>query len=161
VLGCSALFCTGWVLPGLGVTGAVTNQRQASCHRSRARLSCRTDDDGTTWPIAISRGTRIRTGGLPLPKRTRYQAAPHPVMPTGATNHRATGSRLRQYERRDRRVGFSIIDRAVSCGCSSMVEPQPSKLVMPVRSRSPAPKINSTRSHGSRRLGARPSRQRC
>ena len=25
------------------------------------------------------------------------------------------------------------------CGCSSMVEPQPSKLAMPVRSRSPAP----------------------
>ena len=26
------------------------------------------------------------------------------------------------------------------CGCSSMVEPQPSKLAMPVRSRSPAPR---------------------
>ncbi len=26
------------------------------------------------------RGSRIRTGGLPLPKRTRYQAAPYPVV---------------------------------------------------------------------------------
>lgn len=31
----------------------------------------------------------------------------------------------------------------ISCGCSSMVEPQPSKLMVPVRSRSPAPVIRS------------------
>ena len=30
-----------------------------------------------------------------------------------------------------------------ACGCSSMVEPQPSKLAMPVRSRSPAPRISA------------------
>ena len=30
-----------------------------------------------------------------------------------------------------------------ACGCSSMVEPQPSKLAMPVRSRSPAPSISA------------------
>lgn len=36
----------------------------------------RTDDLG----MVVGRGSRIRTGGLPLPKRTRYQAAPYPVM---------------------------------------------------------------------------------
>ena len=34
-----------------------------------------------------------------------------------------------------------------TCGCSSMVEPQPSKLAMPVRSRSPAPVCLSDRSN--------------
>ena len=34
-----------------------------------------------------------------------------------------------------------------TCGCSSMVEPQPSKLAMPVRSRSPAPDCLSDRSN--------------
>ena len=34
-----------------------------------------------------------------------------------------------------------------TCGCSSMVEPQPSKLAMPVRSRSPAPVYLSDRSN--------------
>ena len=40
--------------------------------------------------------------------------------------------------------GFTLIESCYSiCGCSSMVEPQPSKLAMPVRSRSPAPVLES------------------
>src|SRR5206468_1296369 len=33
--------------------------------------------------LVACRGDRIRTDGLPLPKRTRYQTAPHPVVPRG------------------------------------------------------------------------------
>jgi hypothetical protein len=41
-----------------------------------------------------------------------------------------------------------------ACGRSSMVEPQPSKLAMPVRSRSPAPRILAGRWLAFRRLWA-------
>ena len=34
------------------------------------------------------RGSRIRTGGLPLPKRTRYQAAPYPAAARTGIRHR-------------------------------------------------------------------------
>ena len=43
----------------------------------------------------VGRGTRIRTGGLPLPKRTRYQAAPYPAARLRTWRTRGTGSRLR------------------------------------------------------------------
>src|SRR3954454_431308 len=40
--------------------------------------------DGSRVVRPAGRGSRIRTGGLPLPKRTRYQAAPSPVHPAAA-----------------------------------------------------------------------------
>ena len=65
------------------------------------------------------RAGRIRTGDPLLPKQVRYQAAPQPVSPAGARRHGIlTGTG----------------------GCSSMVEPQPSKLVVRVRSPSSAPR---------------------
>ena len=99
--------------------------------------------------ILAGRGTRIRTGGLPLPKRTRYQAAPHPaagVAPGTVPGYRRAGSPPRR--RRSRRspppapVRLASSSGRTLCrlrGCSSMAEPQPSKLVMRVRSPSPAP----------------------
>ena len=89
----------------------------------------------------VGRGSRIRTGGLPLPKRTRYQAAPYPVAVVRAPSGTHEGCRIS-----DRATaGIRLTPRSTrtdggrSRGCSSMAEPQPSKLAMPVRSRSPAP----------------------
>ena len=56
----------------------------------------------------------------------------------------AQGESLNQISHSDYRPStFSPYTR----GCSSMVEPQPSKLAMPVRSRSPAPDCLSDRSN--------------
>jgi hypothetical protein len=96
-------------------------------------------------PISIlpGRGGGIRTHGPSLPKRVRYQAAPHPVyrvvQPT-----RPPGSRVSHRSRPAKEPApgtLGALRRGGACGRSSMVEPQPSKLAMPVRSRSPAPHV--------------------
>ena len=86
------------------------------------------------WERRGCRGSRIRTGGLPLPKRTRYQAAPYPVCrPTRAratiSTAGAAGSRL------PRALCHPGTGQR---GRSSMVEPQSSKLITRVRFSSPA-----------------------
>ena len=86
----------------------------ASVPRSRRpSLSCGT----------IGRGGRIRTGGLGVPNAARCQAAPRPAETIVEATTVARRSMPVNYWRR---------------GCSSMVEPQPSKLVMRVRFPSPA-----------------------
>jgi hypothetical protein len=98
----------------------------------------------------VGRGTRIRTGGLPLPKRTRYQAAPYPVAPAPAgpgpgygPGRRGAapvpGVRADGGQSPSSRYPDAAVRTPTACGCSSMAELQPSKLVMRVRFPSPAP----------------------
>ena len=96
--------------------------------------------------IVRGRGGRIRTDDLPIPKRTRYQAAPHPV---GATRrvHAVRCSPCRSGP-----VGSprDFPAERVRCprGRSSMVEPWSSKPATRVRFPSPAPHDEGPAPHG-------------
>jgi hypothetical protein len=96
---------------------------------------CRAGHDG--------RGGGIRTHGLSLPKRARYQTAPHPAVGPGRTSVRTLGSlpglgaRTHHGFAAGRQVGClgrGFCGKMVcACGCSSMVEPLPSKQTTRVR----------------------------
>ena len=90
------------------------------------------------WAIEAS---RIFWGFLPRPRRINWISVVRHGL--NRCNIRA-GHRDKTYDQH----GFTLIESCYSiCGCSSMVEPQPSKLAMPVRSRSPAPDCLSDRSN--------------
>jgi hypothetical protein len=102
----------------------------------------------TTLPATTS--VRLDQSGYPDsnrgPSAPKADALPSCATPRDACRPlRTTGQQAVGYASTNGAIagsGTSVpwsSGRAVSCGCSSMVEPQPSKLVMPVRSRSPAP----------------------
>ena len=107
-------------------------------------------DRGTARPLRLPVSRRdggIRTHDLPLPKRTRYQPAPHPGAPDQARGPRrvhVAPSHTRYPGCRG--PGCAAAADADLCGRSSMVEPQSSKLATRVRFPSSAPLV--TARHG-------------
>ena len=114
------------------------------------------------------RGVRVRERTLPSwrsrpPYTRRASRRDHPARPDRGGAGRsvvasapALGAGDRRFEscRPDAVHRFDQVrsDRRFLCGCSSMVEPQPSKLVMRVRFSSPAPRPHRVVTRGHRRL---------
>ena len=86
------------------------------------------------WAVPQSRGGGIRTHGPSLPKRVRYQAAPHP----GRNGTQVYGYRSSSADRYAASCARKCLVR--DGGRSSMVEFQSSKLTTRVRFPSPAPR---------------------
>ena len=101
----AAVTSRGWQRLGLLSEGVqvmgLRPPASAAATTSARRLGPRGERSGRQGaplvPGAVGRGSRIRTGGLPLPKRTRYQAAPYPVAvvrpPAGTREAADFGSR--------------------------------------------------------------------
>ena len=131
----------GSLVARLIADAAEEEEIRSGCGRTspsdHSQASLRARDPCRPAPLQPRHATRVAPG---LAQHTaaievRQEVGGHLVCPKGSLDHQTdadTGGRTGYYRPR-------IASAERSRGCSSMVEPQPSKLVVPVRSRSPAP----------------------